>query len=87
MLIPAEPCVGPGKAITWSVRPDAIEIDADGPIEATVADVAELPTLHEATLQLTPSFALIARNPRQPLRTGARCRISISPDAILTWAT
>jgi len=87
VLIPADPCVGPGKALTWSVRPDAIEIDADGPIEATVADVAELPTLHEATLQLTPAFSLIARNPRRSLHTGARCRISIPRDAILTWAT
>jgi len=85
--IPAEPCVGPGRSLTWSVRPDAIEIDADGPLEATVVDVAELPTLHEATLQLTPTFALIARNPRRSLRTGARCRVAIPRDAILTWAS
>jgi ABC-type sulfate/molybdate transport systems ATPase subunit/ABC-type sulfate transport system permease component len=85
--IPAEPCVEPGRSLTWSVRPDAIEIDGDGPLEATVVDVAELPTLHEATLQLTPALTLIARNPGGSLRAGARCRIAIHPDAILTWAT
>jgi len=85
--IPAEPCVGPGRSLTWSVRPDAIEIDAEGPLEATVVDVAELPTLHEATLQLSPTLSLIARNPRRSLATGARCRIAIPRDAILTWAT
>ncbi|MDE3024785.1 MAG: ATP-binding cassette domain-containing protein [Acidobacteriota bacterium] len=84
--IPAEPCVGPGRSLTWSVRPDAIEIDAEGPLEATVVDVAELPTLHEATLRLSPALSLIARNPRRSLRTGARCRIAIPRDAILTWA-
>ena len=87
VCIPADPCVGPGRSLTWSVRPDAIEIDADGPLEATVVDVAELPTLHEATLQLTPTFSLIARNPRRSLRIGAQCRIAIPRDAILTWAT
>ena len=84
--IAADPCVGPGRAIMWCVRPDAIEIDADGPFEATVVDVADLPTLHEATLQLAPALTLIARNTERSLRVGAHCRIEIPPDAILTWA-
>lgn len=79
--------VEPGQNVVWSVRPDAIEFDPDGPLHATVVDVAELPSLHEATLHVSPSLTLIARNPRRSLRPGEVCRIALPPDAILTWAT
>jgi molybdate transport system ATP-binding protein/molybdate transport system permease protein len=74
-----------GRPVTWSVAADAVEIEPGGPLEATVVDVAELPTLREATLELGDGLSLVVRNPRGRLRTGERCRVSIAPDAVRVW--
>jgi len=77
--------IEPGRRLTWSVRPDMIDVIADGPLEATVLDVAELPTLHEATLQLAPALTLVVHDPATRLRPGMRCRIAMAPEAVRTW--
>ena len=75
------PRLAPGSPVTWSVRADAIAIASEGSLGAVVLDVAELPTLHEATLELSPGLTLVVRNPDSRLRPGDRCRIAIPPDA------
>jgi ABC-type sulfate/molybdate transport systems ATPase subunit/ABC-type sulfate transport system permease component len=76
----------PGSLVTWSVRADAIAIAAEGPLDAVVLDVAELPTLHEATIELSPGLTLVVRNPDSRLRPGDRCRVAIPPDAVRVWS-
>ena len=78
--------VSPGRAVTWSVRPDAIRIVPDGPLDATVLDVVELPSLREAVLQLSPAVTLVLRDPERDLAAGTHCSILIPPDAVRVWA-
>jgi ABC-type Fe3+/spermidine/putrescine transport system ATPase subunit/ABC-type sulfate transport system permease component len=75
----------PGRPLTWSVRPDAIRVVPDGPLEATVLDVVDLPTLREATLQLSPAVTLVVRDPDRALAAGTRCSIAIGPEAVRAW--
>jgi ABC-type Fe3+/spermidine/putrescine transport system ATPase subunit len=79
------PPLDPGRPLTWSVRPDAIRVVPDGPLEATVLDVVDLPSLREAVLQLSPAVTLVLRNPDRNLAAGTRCSIAIPPDAVRTW--
>jgi molybdate transport system permease protein len=81
------PPLDPGRPLTWSVRPDAIRVVPDGPLEATVLDVVELPSLREAVLQLSPDLTLVLRDPNTDLEAGTRCSILIPPDAVRTWAS
>jgi molybdate transport system ATP-binding protein/molybdate transport system permease protein len=75
----------PGRLLTWSVRPDRIRVVPDGPLAATVLDVVELPTLHEATLELAPGLTLVLRDPDRTLAPGARCRLAVPPGAVQAW--
>jgi len=83
--VPAAARLLPGQPVTWSVRPDMIDVAPGGPLDATVLDVVELPTLHEATLQLAPGLTLVVHNPAGPLRPGTRCRVAIAPEAVHVW--
>ena len=80
------PPLDPGRPVTWSVRPDAIRVVPDGPLEATVLDVVELPSLREAVLQLSPALTLVLRDPDHGLEAGTRCSIVIPPEAVRAWA-
>ena len=77
--------LSPGQHVTWCIRPHQIQITANGSLPATVIDAVELPTVHEATLQLAPNLTLIVRDPSQPLEPGGRCHVSLPPDAIHVW--
>jgi len=81
----AGPPLPPGRSLTWCIRPDAITLAPEGLHPATVLDVVELPTLHEATVQVTPGLTLVVRNPDRTISPGTRCTLSIPPDSVRVW--
>jgi molybdate transport system permease protein len=75
-----------GEPVTWCVRPNRIEIGAQGALAATVTDAVDLPTVREATVQLGPNLTLIVHDPTSPLQPGDRCHLSLPPEAVLAWS-
>ena len=75
-----------GEPVTWCVRPNQVEIGANGTLSATVTDAVDLPTVREATVQLAPNLALIVHDPTPPLQPGDRCHLSLPPEAVLVWS-
>jgi molybdate transport system permease protein len=74
-----------GEPVTWCIRPSRIQVGSDGELWATVVDAVELPTVHEATLQLAPGLTLVVRDPGRALAAGDRCRVTIPADAVHSW--
>jgi molybdate transport system permease protein len=74
-----------GEPVTWCIRSNRIEVGPDGALPATVVDAVELPTVHEATLQLAPGLTLVVRDPGRALAAGDRCRVTIPADAVHSW--
>src|SRR5262249_22224628 len=74
-----------GQPVTWCIRPDEIRISSNGGLPATVVDAVELPTVHEAILQLAPNLTLVVRDASGVLRTGGRCNVMLPPGAVHVW--
>jgi molybdate transport system permease protein len=74
-----------GRPVTWCIRPDEVRISSNGGLRATVVDAVELPTVHEAILQLAPSLTLVVRAPSGLLHTGGSCTVTLPPGAIHVW--
>jgi molybdate transport system ATP-binding protein/molybdate transport system permease protein len=76
----------PGQAIWWCVRPEDVHVSELGPIEALVVEVADLGVVSEITLHLGGDLLLRGRDAHLPqLRSGERCRLALSPEAIGVW--
>ncbi|HST26446.1 MAG TPA: ATP-binding cassette domain-containing protein [Gaiellaceae bacterium] len=79
------PGLSAGEAVTWCVDATGVEIAGAGPLQATVLDVIELPSVREAVLQLGPTLTLVVREPGRHLRVGDRCGLSLAASSIHVW--
>ena len=76
-----------GTDVIWMVRPEAIEVGADGPYPGRVVDSVALGSVHETTIDVA-SLRLIARDARPgPWGLGEPCRIGLPPEALSVWAS
>jgi molybdate transport system permease protein len=77
--------VADGRELVWSVRPEAVRIDPEGDIAATVLDVVDLGgvTLVELSIGAAAVLARVAGT--VSLRPSDPCTISIDPAAVLVW--
>jgi molybdate transport system permease protein len=77
--------LGPGRAVTWAIRPEEIALDDRGGYEGTVIDAVALGPVQELTVAVH-GLELIARTPRNvKLNPGATCRLELPAQAITVW--
>jgi len=84
-LTVAEGAARPGERVTWCVRPEDIQITADGTSAAVVQDVVDLGGTREALVTLAGGVELRLRT-TAALVPGAGVRLTIAPEAVVVWA-
>ncbi|HXZ99618.1 MAG TPA: ATP-binding cassette domain-containing protein [Candidatus Binatia bacterium] len=77
--------LGSGSEVVWTVRPEDVEVNGEGPYGGTVLDTVSLGAVQEITVQLG-SLQLIARPARRACpNPGDTCRVALSPEAVTLW--
>jgi molybdate transport system ATP-binding protein/molybdate transport system permease protein len=76
----------PGSEIEWCVRPEQIELDANGRYEALVLDTVDLGAVRELTISLGDRLELTLRtSERTGLSPRERARVNLEPALISVW--
>lgn len=76
-----------GTPVLWSVHPNAVIVEPDGPYPATVVDVTNLGSLRVLTLEFDGGLELRAwSHPTEQPQRDAPCRVKIDPDRVSVWA-
>jgi molybdate transport system permease protein len=75
----------PGAPVIWSVRPERIRLDSQGPYEGILLDDADLGSVRELTVSLGARVELTVRTFEQASLPGVPVRLSIEPADISVW--
>ena len=77
-----------GTQVAWSIRPEHIALDPDGPYTATLLDDADLGTVRELTIALDGTLELTLRTyEARDLAIGAPLTVSLPPERVNVWPT
>ncbi|HTZ87722.1 MAG TPA: ATP-binding cassette domain-containing protein [Solirubrobacteraceae bacterium] len=76
----------PGTDVTWSIRPEHVELREDGRYAARLLDDADLGSMRELTVELGGELVLTVRTlDGRALATGDALRVALPPERISVW--
>ncbi len=81
--------VAPGSEVLWSIRPEHVRIlppESPGCVQGRVADLADLGTSVELSVEVAPGLGVLVRlaDP-PPLEVGSACALELPADALSLW--
>ncbi len=86
MLAADTGAIAANTAVLWSIRPEHVRVQPEGPIAGTLTDIADLGTATELEIALANGLRLAARTgDRIRLELGQPCRIELPREAITLW--